>query len=473
MNAAHALELPLPALGRALRSREVTSRSLMEESLHRLSTRGRALNAVAALMEPRAQEAAARADRELRSGHDRGPLHGIPYGLKDLFSARGAPTTWGTSIFEGRIIDEDSTVVRRLEAAGAVLVAKLACVQLAGGFGYYRAAASLQGPGKTPWDVQRWSGGSSSGSGSAVAARCVPFAIGSETWGSILTPATLCGVTGLRPSFGRASRAGGMALAWSMDKVGPLAIWAEDALLVLRAMAGPDEADPVTLAPLRALGHPPSKRRLSVAAVLPSALARQGPEIYAAHEQFLKALGEVADVHTVEFQLEQLPARGISADAVAALTVEAEEASAFEGLIERGLLRALQSTDARLQAEVDGSIRAVDYLRAQRLRAKLRASYQKFFEGYDAICTPSLGFNAVPPPRLDEDITAAFPGDDPFGAAGNLLGLPSLGLPGPLARGLPTGMQLLGPSGHEEALTACASALQARSSWHLQRPPGV
>src|SRR5438045_9162755 len=152
-------------MGQIIRSRQVTALALAEEALRRLEERGRPLNAVAALMPERARAEAARADKELNAGKWKGPLHGVPYGAKDLFSARGAPTTWGTSIYANRVIDEDAGVIEKLSRAGAVAVAKLAVVQQVGGFGYYRAAASLQGPGKNPWDPGRWSGGSSSGSG--------------------------------------------------------------------------------------------------------------------------------------------------------------------------------------------------------------------------------------------------------------------------------------------------------------------
>src|SRR5207245_10005314 len=154
-------------------------------------------------------------DGGFRAGRARGPLHGIPYGVKDLLAAKGYPTTWGAEPYRSQSFDEDATVVARLGAAGAVLVAKLAMVELAGGMGYSQANASFTGPGKTPWSVDYWRGGSSSGPVSAVAAGLVPFAIGSETSGSILTPAAYCGITGLRPTYGLESRHGAMALSWT------------------------------------------------------------------------------------------------------------------------------------------------------------------------------------------------------------------------------------------------------------------
>src|SRR5205807_5998231 len=179
------------------------------------------------------------------AGHYKGPLHGIPYGAKDLLATSGGiPTTWGAAPFRHQRFDYDATVVRRLEEAGAVLVAKLAMVELAGGMGYRQPNASFTGPGISPWGAEAWSGGSSSGSGSAVGAELVPFAIGSETWGSILSPAAYCGISGLRPTYGRVSRHGAMALCWTLDKLGPLALTADDCGLVLEAIAGADSADP-------------------------------------------------------------------------------------------------------------------------------------------------------------------------------------------------------------------------------------
>ena len=195
----------------------------------------------------RALREARRADRERAAGRVRGPLHGIPYGVKDLLATPDAPTTWGAAPYRHQRFDFDATVVRKLSDAGAVLLAKLAMIELAGGFGYNDADASFTGPGRTPWNAKFWSGGSSSGSGAAVAAGLVGFAIGSETSGSILFPAMACGVTGLRPTYGRVSRHGAMALCWTLDKLGPLARSAPDAEIVLRAIAGADPADPTAV----------------------------------------------------------------------------------------------------------------------------------------------------------------------------------------------------------------------------------
>ncbi len=243
----------LDEIGAALRDGRVSSRALAEASLHRLETRGVELGAVATLTRELALQQARRADRELAQGIDRGPLHGIPYGAKDLLDTRGIPTQWGSPAHRGRTPDADAVVICRLREAGAVLVAKLAMVELAGGGGYSSGAASLHGPGRNPWNAERWAGGSSSGSGAAVGGGLVPFAIGSETWGSIFCPSAFCGVSGLRPTYGRIPRSGAMALSPSMDKLGPMARSARDCRTLLRVLSGPDvnDASSALLPPLR------------------------------------------------------------------------------------------------------------------------------------------------------------------------------------------------------------------------------
>src|SRR5690349_9908229 len=234
---------PVRELSERLHRREFTSLQLTELALDRLSTIGRDLNAVATLTPDLAREQARRADDEMRSGKDRGALHGIPYGAKDLLDTKGIRTTWGAKPYENRIPDQDATVITKLEAAGAVLCAKLSMAELAGGLGYHRGNASLQGPMRNPWNRERWAGGSSSGTGASVAAGLVPFGIGTETWGSILCPSNFCGVTGLRPTFGRVSRHGAMALSWTMDKIGPIGRTLDDCRLVLDVIAGHDPTD--------------------------------------------------------------------------------------------------------------------------------------------------------------------------------------------------------------------------------------
>src|SRR5947209_6348991 len=241
------LHAPVRELAALVRGRRLSPVALAEAYLERLTRLGPKLGAVVTVTRDLGLKEAKAADREIRAGRYRGPLHGIPYGVKDLLATRGIPTTWGAAPFKDRVLDLDATVVRRLRAAGAVLVAKLAMVELAGGFGYNHADASFTGPGRNPWDTAYWSGGSSSGPAAAVAAGLVTFAIGSETSGSIITPAAYCGVSGLRPTYGRVSRHGAMALSWTLDKLGPICHCADDCGLVLAAIAGRDPPDPTTV----------------------------------------------------------------------------------------------------------------------------------------------------------------------------------------------------------------------------------
>ncbi len=278
---------PLPALAAKLRSGDVSSVELANFFLSRLEKFGARFNCVVTLTRELALAQAAAADRELKAGKDRGPLHGIPYGAKDLLATKGIPTTWGCAPYKDRVLDFDATVITRLRDAGAVLCAKLSMVEIAGGMGYRQPNASLTGPGLNPWNVAKWSGGSSSGSGSAVSAGLVPFAIGTETWGSITTPASYCGLTGLRPTYGRVSRHGAMALAWTHDKIGSMARSAHDAALVLDAITGPDPEDPS--ATDRPFAYPPADApgRPFKLAILKDGVKGAQPEV---RENFDRAL---------------------------------------------------------------------------------------------------------------------------------------------------------------------------------------
>src|SRR5213592_2575487 len=320
--------LSVVELGRLLRQKKTSATELATYFLDRLERLGPRFNAVVTITRERAVVEAAAADREIRAGKWRGPLHGIPYGVKDLLATKDYPTTWGAEPYRQQKFDSDATVIGRLGAAGAVLVGKLAMVELAGGMGYNQANASFTGPGKTPWNPDYWSGGSSSGPGAAVAAGLVPFAIGSETSGSILTPAAYCGVTGLRPTYGLVSRHGAMALSWTMDKLGPMARTAHDCGLVLAAIAGRDPADPSSLE--RGFRYPVSggpRRRWRIA--VPQG-ATDGIQAEVA-ANFAAALDRLrtAAVVVMDVAVPDLPF-GV----VAGTIIAAEGASAFDDLLE-------------------------------------------------------------------------------------------------------------------------------------------
>src|SRR6202166_1619613 len=227
-----------------LKAKRVSAVELARAFAARLEKLGPRYNALALPLTERAVKKAKSADDDIKRDRFRSPLLGIPFGAKDLLSVAGVPTTWGAKPYAGQVFDYDATVLQKLDKVGAVLIGKLSMVELAGGGGYRFPAASLFGPGINPWDRSRWSGGSSSGSGSAVAAGLVPFAIGSETSGSIITPSAFCGITGLRPTYGLVSRHGAMPLSWTMDKLGPMCHSPEDCALVLAAIAGGDTNDP-------------------------------------------------------------------------------------------------------------------------------------------------------------------------------------------------------------------------------------
>ena len=236
--------MPIRELAGLISGRKVSPVELTQAFLERLEKFGPHYNSLVTLTADRALATARRAEAEIGAGTSQGLLRGIPWGAKDLLATSGGiPTTWGATPFKDQQFDYDATVVSRLEAAGAPLVGKLAMIELAGGMGYIHPDASLTGPPRNPWDIGRWTGGSSSGSGAAVAAGLAPFAIGSETWGSILIPANNCGLAGLRPTYGRVSRYGAMALCWTLDKLGPLCLTADDCGIVLEGISGPDPQD--------------------------------------------------------------------------------------------------------------------------------------------------------------------------------------------------------------------------------------
>ncbi|HUE04294.1 MAG TPA: amidase, partial [Bryobacteraceae bacterium] len=234
----------IPELNGRLKSKEFKAEDLARAFAQRLAELGPRYNALALPLQQGAYRKGRLVDQELKIDRPRGPLQGIPYGVKDLLSYKGQPTTWGAKPYADQVFDFNATVVDKLDAVGAILTGKLSMVELAGGGGYRFASASLTGPGLNPWDRTRWSGGSSSGPAAAVAAGLVTFAIGSETSGSIVTPASYCGVTALRPTYGLVSRHGAMALSWTLDKLGPFARTADDCGLILQAIAGSDSNDP-------------------------------------------------------------------------------------------------------------------------------------------------------------------------------------------------------------------------------------
>jgi aspartyl-tRNA(Asn)/glutamyl-tRNA(Gln) amidotransferase subunit A len=460
------LYAPVRQLAEQLRTRRITSTALTEAYLDRLRRFGERLGAVVTITRERALAEAREADDEIRSGRYRGPLHGIPYGVKDLLATRDIPTTWGAEPYRRQVFDYDATVVRKLRAAGAVLVAKLAMVELAGGFNYNNADASFTGPGRTPWNTEFWAGGSSSGSGAAVAAGLVAFAIGSETSGSILTPAAFCGVSGMRPTYGRVSRHGAMALSWTLDKLGPMCRSADCCGLVLAAIVGRDSRDPTTRA--RTFRHPdrPNVEQRFRIAVLRNGTNGAHRAVRENFEASLAVLRRFCDtVDTVD--LPTLP----FGDAVSTI-IQAEAASAFRDLLESGRARELRAANSRFGGYAGMAVLAVDYLQAMRLRGRMKRALDELYARYDAIVAPSRATPAYP---IGMDFDRVYPGlggGPPLIQAGNVAGQPALSVPNGFAENrLPTGIQFTGRVWGEERLLALARAYQERTDWHTRRPP--
>ena len=417
----------------------MSSVELAKHFLDRLERLGPAYNAVVTVLRESALAEARLRDADLASGKDRGPLHGIPYGAKDLLAAEGAPTTWGAQPYRNQMLKGDATVVRRLRGAGAVLCAKLAMVELAGGMGYNQAFASFTGPGRSPWDPARWSGGSSSGSGAAVGAGLVPFAIGSETWGSIQYPAAFCGVTGLRPTYGRMSRHGAMALSWTMDKLGPLARTAEDCGTVLAAASGPDPADPSALGRGFAYRAGARSRKRYRLGILKGTLEKTQPEVRRNFEESLRVLREFADIED-ELALPDFPY-----EAMASIVVDAEAASAFEPLFESGRITELTAPEDRIGGYAGQVVLAKDYIRALRLRRPAAAALDRLLARVDAVAAPTLPTVAWPIDATFDKVYPDYSGGANISGPANLCGIPGLFLMnGTGEGGLPTSLQLTG-----------------------------
>ncbi len=460
-------------LNAMVRSKDVTALDLVRAFGRRLEALGPRYNALALPLTERAIRQAKAVDAEIKRGRLRGPLQGIPYGAKDLLSVAGQLTTWGARPYAGQVFDYDAAVIQKLESAGSPLVGKLAMVELAGGPGYRFASASLTGPGLNPWDRSRWSGGSSSGSAIAVAAGMVPFAIGSETSGSILTPAAFCGVTALRPTYGLVSRYGAMPLSWTLDKLGPLCRSVEDCGLVLEAIAGGDHRDPGSAG--KSFYYTPQyARKMSDLRIgFAPADFNDWPDdaARAAFQQALQVMRSLGAT-MVETKLPDFP-YGPTLGA----TLAVDAASVFEPLIASGKVDEL--ADARQIAGLKAGLEipAHVYLKAMRVRRLAQEAVHKMFSDLDILLTPT---RPGPAPKIDEPLDhrpdRAAPKDPGLTAlipAGNLAGMPALSLPCGFAGNLPVAIQVAGLPFTENTLLAVGKEFQSRTDWHKRRPPVV
>jgi Asp-tRNA(Asn)/Glu-tRNA(Gln) amidotransferase A subunit family amidase len=444
-------------LASLLRSRALSPVELARIYLDRLERFDPKLHAVITLTAERAVRQAERAEREIARGGWRGPLHGIPWGAKDLLAVPGYPTTWGAGPFRDQVRPEKATVVARLEEAGAVLLAKTAVGELAWGDVWYGGTT------KNPWKLEEGSSGSSAGSAAATAAGLLAFALGTETWGSIVSPCTRCGVSGLRPTFGRVSRHGAMALAWSMDKIGPIARTVEDCALVFSAIHGADGLDAAAVD--RPFHWPPRRRdprSLRVGVV--EALFEEDYGKWTDNEEDKPRFREwqANDRATLEvlreLGFELRPVRLPDRYPVGALShiLSAEAATAFDELTRSGADRKLvrQVADAWPTVfRLGHLVPAVEYLRANRIRTLLLREMGELFERVDVYVCPTYG------------------GDNLL--LTNLTGHPAVVVPNGFraSDGTPTSITFIGKLYGEEELLSVAWGYQRATNFHTRRPP--
>ncbi|KIC91418.1 amidase [Flavihumibacter sp. ZG627] len=431
----------IPQLASLLRAKKISSVELTRFFIGRLKKWGDTLQCVITITEELAMKEAAAADEELKKGKWRGALHGIPYGLKDLFAVKGYKTTWGSVPYKDQVIEENAFVYEQLRKAGAVLCAKLTLGELAYGDQWFG------GKTKNPWNTTYGSSGSSAGSASATAAGLLPFAIGTETWGSIISPSHTCGVTGLRPTFGSVSRTGAMVLSWSLDKVGPITRSAEDAAIVFYYIKGTDGKDPSATehAFNFTAGRDIKKLRIAYA------------------ENYFKRLGSVSLQSKVLDQLRAMGANIVAVDfpdstiypyPIMDPIISAESAAAFDELTRSNMDDLIRRQDKNFwpnSFRVARLIPAVEYINANRHRSLLMQQMKKFMENYDVVIVPTYGGNQL--------------------AMTNLTGHPALCIPvGFLPNGTPASITFLGNLYDEASLLELANAFQGATDHHRKHP---
>jgi Asp-tRNA(Asn)/Glu-tRNA(Gln) amidotransferase A subunit family amidase len=432
--------MSIPELAALLRSGQITSVELTEFFLNRLKEHDPQLHCVISYTEPYALQQASKMDLELAGGRDRGILHGIPYGIKDLFAFPEYKTTWGAAAYREQQIDVKAGVIEKLEDAGAVLVAKLTLGALAMGDVWFADTT------RNPWNPEQGSSGSSAGSAAATAAGLVPFAIGTETYGSIVSPATRCGVTGLRPTYGRVTRAGAMALSWSMDKVGPICRSAEDCAIVFDAIRGMDPNDP-TLIEAGFLYRDKELSRLRI-----GYFKDAFKEDYPFRKQDLESLEVLkkmgADLVPVDLEME------LPVDAMTNILL-AEAAAAFDELTRSNRDTLLVRQGEYAWPALFRAARfmpAVEYIQANRLRTMLIEAYNDLFKDFDVIVTPSFGGTQLP--------------------ATNMTGHPVVVVPnGEIEGGSRTSISFLGNLFDEATILAVAKVYQDATGFDEARPP--
>jgi len=457
-------------LAELIRTRQVSPVDLTKLYLDRCRTYDPKLHCIVTFTEEPAMQQAKKAEAEIAKGSYRGPLHGIPWGAKDLLATKGIPTTWGAKPYENQIFDYDATVVERLAKAGAILIAKLSMGELAQGGRWFRETT------RNPWDTTRGSSGSSAGPGAATSAGLVGFSIGTETLGSIISPATTCGVVGLRPTFGRVSRHGAMPLSWSMDKIGPMCRTVADCATVLKAIYGPDGQDPTVVnTPFRWDPMlPVSKLRVGYVKAEFEAIQDEEPKkIFGTALDVLKNAG--AKLEPIE--LPDYPYQGI----VSILSCEA--AAAFDELTRSEKLDQLVGQGRGDWPNTFRTYRlvpAVDYIKAQRVRTMLIRDAAKVMQKIDVFVSPGSSFIPRPlrsPPPEPPPAAERKPAGPPRGGGNrtlvmtNLTGHPSVVVPCGFRQGLPIGLIFTSNLFDEGAALRLALAYESATEWHKKRPP--
>ncbi len=457
-------------LGRMIARKEVSPVEVVQAHLERITALDGRLRSFITVCGDGALAAARAAEAELVAGRVAGPLHGVPYGPKDLYSTKGVRTTGGSKILADFVPAQDATVVARLGAAGLIVLGKLNMHEFAYG---PEGLNAHYGDAMNPWDMgaHRAAGGSSSGSGVAVAAGLCPGALGSDTGGSIRIPASLCGISGVKPTYGRVSRAGVLPLSWSMDHAGPMARTVEDCALMLRAMAGYDPADPTTSVlpvPDYAAALTGDVKGLRVGLLRPHFTDAAVPEVRAAVERAATTLAQAGAV-VDEVRLEQIPHV-----AAAAFAIVAAEALAYHAEWMRTRAADYQP-DVRERLKMGAFVSGVHYVRAQQVRQLVRQEVDAALARRDVLLAPAT---PIPAPVLGERTVELGDGTSDVRAAlirltrpFNFSGHPCCSVPcGFTAGGLPIGLQLVGRPFDEATVMRAGDAYQRLTDWHARRP---
>lgn len=457
------LYLPVAEISRRIRLRHLSPVQLTESYLDRSQKIGTRLNAYATVTSDLALKQAHAAEKEIAAGKYRGPLHGVPYAAKDLLAVKDYPTTWGARPYKNQRFDYNATVIKKLDEAGAVLIGKAAMIELAGGLGYRYASASATGAAKNPWNEGFWTCGSSSGSAAIVGAGLAAFALGTETWGSIICPSGFVGISGLRPTFGRVSRYGAMALAYSMDHIGPMCRTADDCDLVLKVISGYDPLDAGSLSQgAKYAGAPVPTKPLRVGWIV-NQWKEVSPEVSKNTTAARQVLEKNRQLKVSNISLPEGPW-----EIAAGVIVAVEGAAAFRELIESGRVSELNDPLGRIGGYANEMISASDHITAERVRRILQKKMADLFNQVDVLATPTLPVTAS---KLDANLDEALTFSDPIGGIGNICGLPAISVPcGFDHLNLPTGIQFIGRPLDDAKVVQAARIFQAQTDWHKRHP---